>query len=98
NTGGGGTTTGGGDTGGNTGTGLVTVVPNATAPAQTPTSASKAAVPAPVAVGTNQGYNAQTAVGAPDGLPGWLAGLGALAAAGTAVAVRRQSRPVHTSN
>jgi hypothetical protein len=66
--------------------------------AAVPKAAPKAApAAAPVSVGTNQGYNAQTAVGAPDGLPGWLVGLGALAAAGTVVAVRRQSRPLHTA-
>ena len=43
--------------------------------------------------GTNQGYNAQTAVGGSDSAPSWLAGLGALAAAGAAVAVRRRSLP-----
>lgn len=41
--------------------------------------------------GTNQGYNAQTAVGGPESSPAWLGGLGALVAAGAAVAVRRRS-------
>ncbi|MDT0170360.1 hypothetical protein [Pseudarthrobacter sp. BRE9] len=65
--------------------------------AAAPKAAPKAApAAAPVSVGTNQGYNAQTAVGAPEAGPGWLAGLAALAAAGAAVAVRRRSRPLHT--
>ena len=42
--------------------------------------------------GTNQGYNAQTAVGGSDSAPSWLAGLGALLTAGAAVAFRRKSR------
>ncbi|MGN7201675.1 hypothetical protein [Arthrobacter sp. SAFR-044] len=71
------------------------------APAKQAAAAPKAAPQAapaatPVSVGTNQGYNAQTAVGAADGGPGWLAGLGALAAAGAAVAVRRRPRLLHT--
>jgi hypothetical protein len=45
---------------------------------------------AATSLGTNQGYNAQTAVGGGSS-PAWLAGLGALAAAGAAVAVRRRS-------
>lgn len=82
------------------------VPPAAVAPAAVPaqaTPAQQAAAPkaAPAAaaasVGTNQGYNAQTAVGAADGAPGWLAGVGALAAAGAAVAVRRRPRPLHTA-
>ncbi|MDQ0662343.1 MYXO-CTERM domain-containing protein [Arthrobacter ulcerisalmonis] len=65
--------------------------------AAAPKAAPKAApAAAPVSVGTNQGYNAQTAVGAPDAGPGWLAGAAALAAAGAAVAVRRRPRPLHT--
>jgi hypothetical protein len=78
------------------------VNPPAAAPAQpapakqavaAPQAAPKAApAQVPAAVGTNQGYNAQTAVGASDGGPGWLAGVGALAAAGAAVAARRRSR------
>ena len=82
------------------------VPPAAVAPAAVPaqaTPAQQAAAPkaAPAAaaasVGTNQGYNAQTAVGSVDGAPGWLAGVGALAAAGAAVAVRRRPRPLHTA-
>ncbi len=50
-----------------------------------------AAHAATTSLGTNQGYNAQTAVGGSDGAPSWLAGLGALFAAGAAVMVRRKS-------
>ena len=58
-----------------------------------PQAAPKAApVQAPAVVGTNQGYNAQTAVGASDGGTGLLAGVGALVAAGAAAAARRRSR------
>jgi hypothetical protein len=78
------------------------VTPVVVAPAaQTPVpkaAAAKApaAAAAPVSQGTNQGYNAQTAVGgsAGDGAPTWLGGLGALLAAGLAVAARRRSRTV----
>ena len=72
------------------------VVPQAAVPAA---PAPQATVQRPVAatgatsLGTNQGYNAQTAVGGSEGTPSWLAGLGALAAAGAAVALRRRSRP-----
>jgi hypothetical protein len=51
------------------------------------------ASPAASSLGTNQGYNAQTAVGGSDSASSWLAGLGALAAAGAAVALRRRTRP-----
>jgi hypothetical protein len=43
-------------------------------------------------LGTNPGYNAQTAAGAPGTAPSWLAGLGSLMTAGAAVALRRRSR------
>lgn len=81
------------------------VVPPAAAPGVAPQAAApaapaqRAAVQQPTAVtgatslGTNQGYNAQTAVGGSASTPSWLAGLGALAAAGAAVALRRRSRP-----
>lgn len=81
------------------------VVPPAAAPGVAPQAAApvapapRATVQQPVAatgatsLGTNQGYNAQTAVGGSDSTPSWLAGLGALAAAGAAVALRRRSRP-----
>jgi hypothetical protein len=74
-----------------------TVVPPLTVPVQA--NAPRAAAAASVAgatpnasPGTNQGYNAQTAVGGSDGAPSWLAGVGALLAAGGAVAFRRKSR------
>ena len=59
--------------------------------------ASSAGVPvsaAPVSQGTNKGFNAQTAAGGNTGseAPGWLAGLGALLAAGIAVSARRRLR------
>ena len=65
-----------------------TPVPKA-APAKAPAAAA-----APVSQGTNQGFNAQTSVGgnSGDGAPTWLGGLGALLAAGLAVAARRRSR------
>ena len=75
---------------------VVAQVPVQPAPVKQVAAAPKAA-PAPVSVGTNQGYNAQTAVGAPDGGQGWLAGVGALAAAGAAVAARRRSRPLNNA-
>lgn len=76
-------------------------VPAGKAPVAAPAPRGKAqqqaparaeAAPAATSVGTNQGYNAQTAVGGSDSSPSWLAGLGALAAAGAAVAVRRRTR------
>lgn len=75
----------------------VTVAPvtGAVAAPQTPAAAQPAArTGAPAAttsLGTNQGYNAQTAVGGAGSSPAWLGGLGALVAAGAAVAVRRRS-------
>lgn len=74
------------------------VVPAAVpAQAAAPKAAPKAApAAAPVSVGTNQGYNAQTAVEA-DSTPGWLAGFGALAAAGALVGIRRRPRPLHST-
>jgi hypothetical protein len=42
--------------------------------------------------GTNQGFNAQTAVGGAESAPTWLAGLGAMLGAGALVAVRRRSQ------
>ncbi|MGF9647917.1 hypothetical protein AAIH32_08095 [Pseudarthrobacter oxydans] len=73
------------------------VVPQQQAPAQPRAAAPQRAAAAPAAatsLGTNQGYNAQTAVGGSDGAPSWLAGLAALFAAGAAVMFRRTS---HTS-
>jgi outer membrane biosynthesis protein TonB len=63
--------------------------PRAAAPQQA--AAAAAAPAATTSLGTNQGYNAQTAVGGSDGAPSWLAGLGALFAAGAAVMLRRKS-------
>ncbi|ELT45270.1 hypothetical protein G205_06138 [Arthrobacter nitrophenolicus] len=50
-----------------------------------------AAASATTNLGTNKGYNAQTAVGGAEYSPAWVAGLGALVAAGAAVAVRRRA-------
>jgi hypothetical protein len=65
-------------------------VPPAAAAVVVPEQAAAAAV-ATTGLGTNQGYNAQTAVGGSNS-PSWLAGAGALAAAGAAVAFRRSRR------
>ncbi|WP_461188331.1 hypothetical protein [Arthrobacter sp. Z4-13] len=74
-------------------------VPEQPAAVQPQANGPQAAAAAPAAgatgnesLGTNQGYNAQTAVGGSDGAPSWLAGLGALLTAGAAVAFRRKSR------
>ncbi|MFF1252438.1 hypothetical protein ACFVYC_08080 [Pseudarthrobacter sp. NPDC058329] len=69
------------------------VQPQARAP-QTPAAAPSVEAAADISRGTNQGYNAQTAVGGSDGAPSWMAGVGALLAAGAAVAFRRKSRPL----
>jgi MYXO-CTERM domain-containing protein len=66
----------------------VTPVQQVPAPVQ---PAGGAVAAAPVSTGTNVGYNAQTAVGADPTSPAWLGGVGALVAAGAAVAVRRRS-------
>ncbi|WP_458780281.1 hypothetical protein [Arthrobacter sp. D3-16] len=78
---------------------LPVVVPEQPGTVQPQVRAPQRAAAAPVAkataassLGTNQGYNAQTAVGGPDSAPSWLAGLGALLAAAAAVAFRRKSR------
>lgn len=63
--------------------------PAAKAPAA---KAPAAKAPAAVSKGTNQGFNAQTAVGGADDSTTWLAGLGMLLGAGAVVAVRRRSR------
>ena len=70
------------------------VPPVVAAPAPKAAPAKAPAAAAPVIQGTNQGYNAQTSVGgnAGDGAPTWLGGLGALLAAGLAVAARRRTR------
>lgn len=78
---------------------VAAAAPAQPAPVQQVAAAPQAApVAAPVSVGTNEGFNAQTAVDARDGGPAWLAGVGALAAAGAAVAVRRRSRSVNTAS
>jgi LPXTG-motif cell wall-anchored protein len=74
----------------------VVQTPSVERPAVAPPAATAAVVPeqpatAAAGVGTNQGYNAQTAVGGSDS-PSWLAGAGALMAAGAAVAFRRSRR------
>ena len=66
-------------------------VPPAAAPVVVPRQPAAAGAVATTGLGTNQGYNAQTAVGGSNS-PSWLAGLGALAAAGAAVAFRRSRR------
>ncbi|MCQ6270252.1 hypothetical protein M8J71_07110 [Pseudarthrobacter sp. R1] len=77
------------------------VVPQQPAAAQPRAAAPQQAAAVPAAttsLGTNQGYNAQTAVGGSDGAPSWLAGLGALFAAGAAVMVRRTSHTAHLTD
>jgi hypothetical protein len=77
------------------------VVPQQPAAAQPRAAAPQQAAAVPAAttsLGTNQGYNAQTAVGGSDGAPSWLAGLGALFAAGAAVMVRRKSHTAHLAD
>jgi hypothetical protein len=75
-----------------------TVTPAAQTPAPqaaTPQGAAAtvpAAQAAAVSKGTNEGFNAQTAVGRTDEGTTWLAGLGVLLGAGAVVAVRRRSR------
>ena len=66
-------------------------VPAAAAPVVVPRQPAAAGAVATAELGTNQGYNAQTAVGGANS-PSWLAGLGALAAAGAAIAFRRSRR------
>ncbi|MDQ0674896.1 hypothetical protein QFZ36_002457 [Pseudarthrobacter siccitolerans] len=67
-------------------------------PVTVPQAAATVVVPertaagaAATSLGTNQGFNAQTAVGGSSS-PSWLAGVGALVAAGAAVAFRRNRR------
>ena len=63
------------------------------APATTATTGRTPAATGAVAVsqGTNQGFNAQTAVGGTESAPTWLAGLGVMLGAGAVVAIRRRS-------
>lgn len=70
--------------------------PRAAAPQQA--AAAAAAPAATTSLGTNQGYNAQTAVGGSDDAPSWLAGLGAMFAAGAAVMFRRKSHTARLAN
>lgn len=68
---------------------------SATKPAPKPAAKPAAKVPAAAASavrGTNQGYNAQTAVGGAEESSTWMAGLGLLLGAGAMVAVRLRSR------
>jgi hypothetical protein len=75
-----------------------TVTPAAQTPAPQAATPQAAAVTEPVAqaagvsVGTNEGFNAQTAAGGTEESITWLAGLGVLLGAGAVVAVRRRSR------
>lgn len=73
----------------------LTRTPAAQAPAgqsATPQSAVAQVPAATVSRGTNQGYNAQTAVGGGSDSATWLAGLGLLLGAGGLIAIRRTSR------
>ena len=65
----------------------VVVPPAAPATVQTPAGTAALAV----SKGTNQGFNAQTAVGGAESAPTWLAGLGLMLGAAAVVAVRRRS-------
>ena len=73
---------------------VTTVTPTVQTPAapaarvQTPARTGAVAV----SQGTNQGFNAQTAVGGAESAPTWLAGLGIMLGAGAVVAVRRRSQ------
>lgn len=69
-----------------------TPAPQVAAPKAPAAKAPAAKAPAAVSKGTNQGFNAQTAVGGADDSTTWLAGLGVLLGAGAVVAVRRRSR------
>ncbi|QNE16573.1 hypothetical protein FYJ92_18485 [Pseudarthrobacter sp. NBSH8] len=57
----------------------------------TPASQTPAAGATAASQGTNQGFNAQTAVGGAVNAPAWLVGLGMMLGAGALVAVRRRS-------
>ncbi|MEW9871133.1 hypothetical protein [Arthrobacter sp. HS15c] len=67
------------------------------APATTAVTGKTPAATGAVAVsqGTNQGFNAQTAVGGSESAPTWLAGLGVMLGAGAVVAIRRRSLEAH---
>ncbi|WP_104062912.1 LPXTG cell wall anchor domain-containing protein [Arthrobacter sp. 4R501] len=69
------------------------VTPAAQTPAPKAAAAkAPAAAAAAVSQGTNEGFNAQTAIGGSEESTTWLAGLGVLLGAGAVVAVRRKSR------
>ena len=73
----------------------VTLTPAAQTPAGQAAAPQGAVAKVPAAAvsrGTNQGFNAQTAVGGTEGGTTWLAGLGVLLGAGAVVSVRRKSR------
>ncbi|MBE4718310.1 hypothetical protein DAD99_09215 [Pseudarthrobacter sp. AB1] len=70
---------------------VTTLTPAAQAPAAPATVQAPAAGATVVSQGTNQGFNAQTAVGGTEDAPTWLAGLGVMLGAGALVAVRRRS-------
>jgi hypothetical protein len=73
---------------------VTTVTPTVQTPAAPAATVQTPARTAAVAVsqGTNQGFNAQTAVGGAESAPTWLAGLGMMLGAGALVAVRRRSQ------
>ncbi len=66
--------------------------PNVTAPKAAAPKGAVTKAPAAVSRGTNQGFNAQTAVGGSEQNGTWLAGLAVMAGAGAVVAVRRTTR------
>ncbi len=71
---------------------VTTVTPTVQTPAAPATVQTPAATGAvAVSQGTNQGFNAQTAVGGAESAPTWLAGLGVMLGAGALVAIRRRS-------
>jgi hypothetical protein len=73
---------------------VTTVTPTVQTPAAPAATVRKPAGTGAVAAsqGTNQGYNAQTAVGGAESAPTWLAGLGMMLGAGALVAARRRSQ------
>ncbi|MCP8999985.1 hypothetical protein NFC73_09625 [Pseudarthrobacter sp. RMG13] len=72
--------------------GAVTPAAQTPAPQAAAPKGAVAKAPAAVSQGTNQGFNAQTAVGGAEESTTWLAGLGVLLGASAVVAVRRKSR------
>jgi hypothetical protein len=73
---------------------VTTLTPTVQTPAAPAATVRKPAGTGAVATsqGTNQGYNAQTAVGGAESAPTWLAGLGMMLGAGALVAARRRSQ------